>query len=116
MTTEADIQFAVRAALGQEPDLVLWRNQAGVAHHCDASGRERVVRYGLARGAADLVGVLAPGGRWVALEIKRPGGRTTDEQELFLRLVRRMGGFAAVVDSVESARAAIDRARAGAAS
>lgn len=60
-----------------------------------------------------------PWGRFIALEAKRPAGpgrargRTSEEQDQWLSLVRRMGGFAAVVDSVDAARAALERARRG---
>lgn len=111
MNAETRLQDAIRLALGAEVDLVLWRNNCGTAEHW--SGREvQRVRYGLAPGSADLVGILA--GRFVALEIKTPTGRATAEQEQWLDLVRRMGGFACVVRSVEEARAAIGRARSGA--
>lgn len=110
---EPQIQDAVRLALGKVNDLVLWRNNVGVAQHWN--GREvETVKYGLANGSADLVGLLAPSGRWVALEVKAPKGRTTDEQGRWLALVRKMGGFACVVHSVEEALAALDRARTGA--
>ena len=70
----------------------------------------------LAPGSADLVGlcITASGiGRFIALEIKTPTGRVPPEQVLCLALVRRTGGFAAVVRSVDEARAAVARCRAG---
>jgi hypothetical protein len=70
------------------------------------------VRYGLAVGSADLIGCLD--GRFVALEVKAAAGRTSPEQRQWLDLVRRNGGFACVVRSVDEARAAIARARKGA--
>lgn len=105
---ERSIQTAIRLALGREPDLTLWRNETGVAEH-----RGRHVRYGLCVGSADLIGILAPSGRFVALELKTAHGRVSPEQTRFLDLVRKRGGFAAVVRSVEDARAALDRARRG---
>lgn len=107
---EADIQQAIRLALGRETDLVLWRNTVGVGTMDDGSKQ----RFGLAIGSSDLIGILAPRGRFVALEVKSQKGRVRDEQSLFLSLVRARGGFAAVVRSVDDARAALDRARAGA--
>ena len=113
---EREVLSSIRLALGLEPDLVLWRNTVGQADVADRAGVRRLV-YGLAVGSADLVGILrvAHGcGRWVALEVKRPGEKARPEQAEWLSLVRRMGGFACVVVSVEEARAAIDRARGGA--
>jgi hypothetical protein len=108
---ERDVQQAIRLALGRLPDVVLWRNSTGVARPND-----RVVRYGLCVGSSDLIGLLAPSGRFLALEVKTAAGRTSLEQDQFLALVRRRGGFACVVRSVAEALAAIDRAREGAVS
>jgi hypothetical protein len=104
--SEGAIQDAIRVALSGEPGLVLWRNNVGIAEH-----RGQRVRYGLAVGSADLVGCLD--GRFVALEVKTATGRVAPEQRLWLDLVRRHGGFAAIVRSVDEARAAVARARAG---
>jgi hypothetical protein len=111
MNPESVIQDAIRVALGTEPGVVLWRNNCGTAEHWTPKGVQRV-RYGLAPGSADLVGLV--GGRFVALEVKAPKGRVTEEQREWLALVRRFGGFAAVVHSVDEARAAVARARTGA--
>ena len=105
--TEGHIQDEIRLALSDERDLVLWRNNVGIA---DQRGAR--VRYGLAVGSADLIGCL--NGRFVALEVKTSTGRATPEQRLWLDLVRRHGGFAAIVRSTDDARAAIARARTGA--
>lgn len=103
-----------------EPDLVLWRNAIAKTSTWDpATGREKWVHAGLPVGSADLIGVLTIElaglkiGRFFALEVKRPGERARPEQIAWCALVRRMGGFACTVDSVEAARAALLRARAG---
>lgn len=108
---ESEIQDAVRLALGRERGVLLWRNSVGTAEHWTGTGVQRV-RYGLAPGSADLVGLVD--GRFFALEIKAPGGRVAPEQEQWLALVRRNGGFAAVVRSADEARACVERCRAGA--
>lgn len=106
--SEAEIQDAIRLA-GHSLGLVLWRNNTGLA----VDGLRRI-RYGLAVGSSDLIGILVPEGRFIALEVKAPNGKgPTPEQERFLTLVRRSGGFAAVVRSLEDARKAIERARQG---
>jgi hypothetical protein len=106
---ERDIQDRVRAAVGGQPDIRMWRNNVGA--HKDARGI--LVRYGLAVGSSDLIGVLAPSGRLLSLEVKTAKGRTTSEQETWMTIVRRFGGFACVVRSAEEALAAVDRARKG---
>lgn len=112
---ESILQARIRIALGMDPTLVLWRNTVGMSTHFDPrTNRTTSQRFGLAVGSADLVGILAPSGRFVALEVKTPTGRVRPEQSTWLALVRSRGGFAAVVRSVDDALAAIERARAGA--
>lgn len=109
--SEALLLFTIRLAFGLEPDLVLWRlTQGGLV---ERPGGQRY-RAGLSvNGAADLIGILAPSGRFLALEVKGARGRVHPEQAQWLALVRARGGFAAVVRSVEEARAALGRARRG---
>lgn len=102
--SEGQIQDEIRLALSDEPGLVLWRNNVGVAMH-----RGSRVVYGLAVGSADLVGCL--NGRFVALEVKTPMGRLAPDQRRWADLVRARGGFVATVRSVAEARAAIAEAR-----
>lgn len=111
---ESEIQARIRLALGEEHDVTLWRNNVGVAEMWSSAGKSQRVQYGLCVGSSDLIGMLAPGGRLLALEIKKPGEKPTAEQVKFQRHVRQMGGFAAVVCSSDEARAAIVRARQGA--
>ena len=108
-TRETPILQAIREALGREPDITLWRNSTGVL--ADASGRH--VRFGLCVGSSDLIGILAPLGMLVAIEVKRPkGGRASAEQAQFIDLVKRRGGHGGFARSVEDARRIVDEARA----
>ena len=108
--SESEIQAAIRAALGRLPDVCLWRNHVGQL--TDVTGA--VHPFGLAVGSADLIGVLAPSGRLIALECKSPTGRLRREQRDWLAVVRKFGGFACVVRSADEALAAVERARNGA--
>lgn len=103
--SESDIQTAIRVRLGAEPDLMLMRNAIGAPLFA--------AHYGLPKGSADLVGLIAPSGRFFALEVKTSTGRVRPEQVRWLAAVRRFGGFGCVVRSVEEALAAIERARRG---
>ena len=98
-----------RLALGREPDFTLWPNSK--VTYVDGQPR---AKPGLCKGASDLIGILSPNGRLVALEAKTGEATTTKEQKLFLNLVRKRGGFAAVFHTVEEAKAALERARNGA--
>lgn len=112
---EREIQHAIREGLGLEPDLVLWRNSAGVFEQFDErTGKATKIRAGLVVGASDLLGILSPAGRWFALEVKTDAGSPSKEQVWFIDLIRRMGGFACIVRSVDEAKQALARARQGA--
>ncbi len=101
---ERQIQQEIRLRCGLLPGVVLWRNNTGVA---DFKGQK--VRYGLALGSADLVGIVD--GRFVALEVKTKTGKPTQAQEQWLGVVRSNRGFATIVRSADEAVAAIERAR-----
>ena len=112
--TEAELQSDIRIALGRLPDLRVFRNNVGVA---DVRGTK--IRFGLLKGSSDLIGFIRlnidgrPFARFVSLEIKTETGKCSPEQELWLNLVRKFGGFAAVVRSVDEALSAVERARRG---
>jgi len=103
--SEARIQAEIRLALGSL-GMVFWRNNTGVFR--DGG---RFVRFGLAVGSADLIGIVE--GRFCALEVKQPGKRATIEQAKWLKVVRLYGGFGAVVTSVQEALEAVERCRDG---
>jgi len=114
--SESQIQNQIRVALGNLPDVRLFRNNVGVAKIKGA-----FIRYGLTNGSADLIGWITLGppvlpfrvARFMSLEIKTDTGRLRTDQKLWLQAVRDFGGFAAVVRSPEEALAAVERARKG---
>jgi hypothetical protein len=114
---EAQIQSEIRITLGRIPDLRMFRNNVGVAQV-----RGTHIRYGLAKGSADLIGWLAlkpplvpyPIARFMSLEIKTETGKPTEEQKMWMEMVQRFGGFACIVRSPKEALAAVERARNGA--
>jgi len=63
-------------------------------------GKRRFLRFTSVDGVSDILGVLRPQGLLLALEVKRPGRRTTPKQEAFLATVRDHGGIGACVQSV----------------
>lgn len=110
MTPESRLLSEIRLALGRDPRVVLWRNNTGSALQDYGSAGLKPLRYGLAVGSSDLIGLVRPSGRFVALEVKSPRGQVSREQAMFLALVESMGGVARVVRSVDEARAAIEEA------
>ena len=114
MSLERDIQSAILLALSHGPTRLL-RINAGVAWQGTVIERtpQRLVLarpYAIrlaAPGVSDLIG-WTEGGRFVALEVKGPRGRITDEQAAFIDLVRRSGGLAGVARSVADARGILE--------
>jgi hypothetical protein len=95
--TESQLQDEIRLALGRIPGLVLFRNNIGVA---DMRGYK--VRFGVGGpGGADLIGLYL--GRFLAVEIKTPTGRQSEEQKTFQRLVEKNNGIYVVLRSVDDA-------------
>lgn len=103
---------------------------AGIIKALNATGRCCVLRntvgavrsgprwivYGLGKGSTDLVGVLK-NGRVFCLEVKKPN-RKVDKahearQEEWRMRVKKYGGFATVVTSIEEALEALARAEKG---
>jgi hypothetical protein len=108
--SEQEIQQRIRLELSRGP-VRLWRNNTGALQ--DARGQ--LVRYGLCPGSSDLIGyrtiTITPDmvghqlAQFVAVEVKRPGSRATQEQLSFLATVDQAGGVAGVARSVGEAAA-----------
>jgi hypothetical protein len=90
---ESDIQRLIMLALS-EAGCLIWRNNTGVLKN--AAGIP--IKFGLCVGSSDLIGI-APGGRFLAVEIKTPTGKPTPEQTRFLEAVRARGGIAGIARS-----------------
>jgi hypothetical protein len=80
----------------------VWRTNSG-GLHVERGGRRRFYKFNSQPGLSDCVGVC-PGGRALAIEFKREGNKATAQQSAFLDDVRKQGGLALVVDSLDSLR------------
>lgn len=63
------------------------------------NGKTAPFRYG-DKGVADIIG-CAPNGRFIAVEVKRPGGVISDDQQVFLDGISKNGGVALVAFSLD---------------
>jgi hypothetical protein len=79
--------------------IVAWRANSG-AVKASYNGKSRFVRFNSMKGMSDICAIL-PDGTFAAIEVKKPGGKPTAEQEEFLHKVRRTGGVGIVVHSVD---------------
>lgn len=108
--SETAILQDIRLALGQTPGLRVFRQNVGAIK----DRNNRLVRYGLCTGSADLIGwqsvVITPDmvgqrfARFVSIEVKTPTGRLSPEQETWQAAVQKAGGIAVVARSVEDVR------------
>lgn len=107
MSGESALLRSLRLELGKRDDVVLWRNNVGLAWYRKGGGlpincprcslsislNETPVRYGLCVGSSDLIGIQIGSGRFIAGEAKAERGRLTPEQQRFLDLVNKIGGI-----------------------
>lgn len=105
--SEKALETAARVALSGQRVLVK-KNRIEACWKCGAKPRKT---DGMGVGSSDLICCIAPSGRYMAIEMKRRGGKATHEQELFIEQVRQHGGLAGTCDSVESALALLARER-----
>lgn len=100
----AALKQAVRLEIGSQPDVRCFENPRGFDERARAF-------YGMAKGASDLISIVKPRGRWLALEVKTGNAQPTVEQQRFLQMVNDFGGVGRVVRSLDDARAALREAR-----
>jgi hypothetical protein len=81
----------------------VWRNNTGALR----DKKDRPVFFGKV-GSSDIIGLL-PGGRFIAVECKVPGGRLSEHQIGFLQDIERMGGLAVIARSVEDLEKSLRR-------
>jgi hypothetical protein len=92
--------------LNEQPDVVAWEMQP--AGEPTASGRPQLTGP---RGMADVCGILAPCGRWIALECKTGQAYQSPAQRVWQRLVEAHGGMYRVVRCLEDVAQAVQDAR-----
>lgn len=83
-----------------------WRQNTG-AFIMQDKGRKRFIRCGIA-GLSDIIGIL-PGGKFLAIELKVPGGRLTKAQKNFLEMIRKNNGIAIVAFCLDDVMEVIER-------
>lgn len=107
---ESSLQARIQIALAASGVLV-WRNNVGLADY-----KHTKVVYGLGKGSADLIGLVKmPNGvaRFFGCEVKRRLGKVRPNQERWMEIVRRWGGYVVVARSVEDALKGVEEAKAG---
>ena len=101
--TEKEIQNDIIRHLSARADLRLFRQQVGVAvpiSQCCPQCRRYAIRFGVP-GMADLIGIQGPQGRYIAVEVKSPTGRQSEEQKTFQTVVTSLGGLYVVARGID---------------
>lgn len=101
----AELKRDILVALGARPECRL-TGRTAVGQAADPRSGQHVL-FGLWVGASDVLGIVKPRGRWLALEVKTGKGRLSKEQGKFLAMINAMGGVGREVRSVEAAEAAL---------
>lgn len=107
---EKHVEIQVRVALAAAGVMVM-KHEVLACHECGARPNRR---QGLGIGVSDLVCVVPPHGRFLGIEMKRPGYTPSDVREAqtrWLGVVRRFGGVTGVASSVDEAMALVAQAR-----
>lgn len=116
--SETPLMQSIRLEVGGRPGTRVFRNTVGMADLADGSRRP----YGLCEGSSDLIGwksvVITPsmvGKRaavFLAIEVKKPGGRTDPKrlakQRAFVEAVQHAGGLAGMAESIQEANRIVD--------
>lgn len=95
--TEAQIQKQILEWLNLQYKVKAWRNNTG-AMTATYKGKKRFMRFS-ERGAADIFGVYH--GRFLAIEVKRPGNKPTIDQHCWLQEMKNLGAIAFWATSLE---------------
>jgi hypothetical protein len=98
---EAWVLHDILRAWGAHPRLRIWRQNTGAA-----MVKGRLVQFGIP-GTPDILGVLAPTGRFLGIECKSATGRQREAQKTFQRVVESMGGVYVLARSVADVDAAL---------
>ena len=93
-TRENKVQHEILEAWGAHPRIRIARVNTGAAMI-----KGRLVRFGVP-GTADIMGLIAPSGRMLAIECKSATGKQRKAQEVFQRVVTSMGGLYLVARSL----------------
>lgn len=97
MNQEREIQKSILDYLSLRK-INAWRTNSGISF---SSYKEKQFITRLApRGTSDIIGFLNDG-RFLGIEVKKPGGKVSDDQDIFLNKINRAGGVGFVAYSID---------------
>lgn len=100
---EKDIENLILKYLNILPSTFAWKNNTtGVYDEKRGCYRSTKNKWAI-NGVSDILGIR--NGRLLAIEVKTPSGKVTQEQQQFIDRVNKEGGIAGVARSIADARA-----------
>lgn len=103
---EADLIRAILTYLRTVPGVVAWRVNSGAVVG-EYKGKRRFVRFNTMPGMSDILCILPPNGRLMAIEAKVESGRLRPDQQTFLAKINNAGGRGILASSVDDIRDAL---------
>lgn len=98
--SEAEVQAGVISYLHSRPEIFFWRQNSGA--YSPRPGQ--FLQFGM-RGVPDILGVQAPTGRMIGIEVKREvGGKVSPAQKSFGETMKKFGGVYIVARSIEDVK------------
>jgi hypothetical protein len=91
--SEITLVKEILAVIGSRNDVRVWRNNTGTL----------IDSLGLV-GSADILGIIAPQGRFLAIECKTRTGKQSDQQRNFQKMIEAMGGIYILARSLEDVK------------
>lgn len=96
---ERDVLAAILEYLPYAKQVAWFARMNSGQYEVEYKGDTRLVRFGF-KGCSDIIGQLKDG-RFLAIEVKKPGGEPTEPQVEFLSKVQRHRGVAFVAHSLD---------------
>ena len=105
--SEKELQNEIFLFLGSHPRVRIFRNNTGVSRFIDEYGKKRYVKFGLCVGSSDLIGIIKPEGKFLAIEVKTSKGKLTEYQKNFGTMIRSFGGIFIVARELKDVKTAL---------
>lgn len=94
--SEKVLQNQILQRIGSHPKIRVMRQNTGALTNMQG----RLVRFGIP-GCSDIIGIIAPSGRWLAVEVKSPIGKQSEQQKNFQAMIEAFGGIYVLARSIE---------------
>lgn len=110
--SEKDIERAILQWLNMMPNIFAWKNHTTGIYDTKKQTFRPLQNFAF-RGISDIIGVISPTGRLIAIEVKTPetykiylkqNTRRATEQKAFLETVKKYGGVAGIATCIEDAQ------------